>query len=113
MLSACTEAIAGLNGRSSALDAVIFSIGVLEKDACLNAGFGSNLTIDGQAECDASLMSDSGEFGSVGAVSGQPLHRASPKQLTRVSGVCNPIQLACAVLKHSLVPSLLGRVAPL
>lgn len=59
-----------MNNRSSALDAVISSISVLEKDACLNAGYGSNLTIDGLVECDASLMNDSGEFGGVGAVSG-------------------------------------------
>lgn len=72
MLSACTEAVAALDDNSSALDAMISSISVLEKDACLNAGCGSNLTIDGQVECDASLMNDSGEFGSVGAVSGQP-----------------------------------------
>ena len=65
------EAIASLSGRSSALDAVISSITVLEDDASLNAGYGSNLTIDGQVECDAAVMSDSGEFGSVGAVSGQ------------------------------------------
>lgn len=71
MPRACVEAITSLGGRSSALDAVISSIGVLENDARLNAGYGSNLTIEGQVECDASIMSDSGGFGSVGAVSGQ------------------------------------------
>jgi len=65
------DAIASLSDRSSALDVVIASISVLENNACLNAGYGSNLTIDGQVECDASVMSDSGGFGSVGAVSGQ------------------------------------------
>jgi len=70
MSSACVEAITSLSNRSSALDAVISSISVLENDACLNAGYGSNLTIDGQVECDASVMSDNNEFGSVGAVSG-------------------------------------------
>ena len=65
------DAIASLGSRSSALDAVISSISILENDACLNAGYGSNLTIDGQVECDASVMSDNGGFGSVGAVSGQ------------------------------------------
>ena len=65
------DAIASLGSRSSALDAVISSISILENDVCLNAGYGSNLTIDGQVECDASVMSDNGGFGSVGAVSGQ------------------------------------------
>ena len=70
MSSACVEAITSLSNRSSALDAVISSISVLENDACLNAGHGSNLTIDGQVECDASVMNDSNEFGGIGAVSG-------------------------------------------
>ena len=81
MPSACKEAITELSDRSSALDAVITSISILENDACLNAGCGSNLTIDGQVECDASVMSDSGGFGSVGAVSGQLpviIHRPKP-----------------------------------
>ena len=73
MRSACTEAITLLDNRSPALDAVISSISVLENDACLNAGFGSNLNTDGQVECDASVMDDSGGFGGVGAVSGQLL----------------------------------------
>ena len=107
-------AITTLSDNSSALDAVASSISVLEKDACLNAGYGSNLTIDGQVECDASLMSDSGEFGSVGAVAGRlSRHSALPKTLIRTVGVCNPVQLAYAVLKHSLVPSPLGRVLPM
>ena len=70
MSSACTEAVVALKTRSSAQDAVISSISTLEKDACLNAGYGSNLTIDGQVECDASIMNDGGGFGGVGAVSG-------------------------------------------
>lgn len=113
MPSACVEAIASLNNRSPALDAVISSIGVLENDACLNAGYGSNLTIDGQVECDASVMSDSGGFGSVGAVSGwlsSPQIAGNPN---RMLGVRNPIQLAHAVLKNCQVPSPLGRVPPL
>lgn len=60
-------------------------------------GFGSNLTLQGNVECDAAIMDQGSAFGSVGAV----------------SGVKNPIQLARAVLSYSQIPDPLGRVAPL
>lgn len=43
----------------------------LEDDEHLNAGYGSNLTLEGTVECDAALMHGTGLFGSVGAVSGE------------------------------------------
>src|ERR1700742_160732 len=102
MPSACIDAMTSLGDRSSALDAVVSSISVLENDACLNAGYGSNLTIDGQVECDASIMSDSGGFGSVGAVSGQFPTITLPQALDGYfPGIRNPIQLAHEVLKRS------------
>lgn len=109
------DAIASLDSHSSALDAVISSISILENDGCLNAGYGSNLTIDGQVECDASVMSDSGGFGSVGAVSGRfPTTILMPKNSDgNLPGIRNPIRLAHEVLRHSRVPSPLGRVPPL
>ena len=39
-----------------------------------NAGAGSNLTLGGHAECDASVMAGDGAFGAVGAVSGIFVH---------------------------------------
>ncbi|KAG1734669.1 nucleophile aminohydrolase [Suillus paluster] len=83
---------------SSALSVVERAISVLEDDECLNAGYGSNLTIDGTVECDAAVMDGlSGDFGSVGAV----------------PGVKNPIKLASAVLRHSRESDPLGRIRPM
>lgn len=44
---------------------------LLKSDPLLFSGFGSNLTLEGTVECDASVMDGrTGDFGSVGAVSG-------------------------------------------
>ena len=64
----------------SSLDLVQEAIKTLEDDGHTNAGYGSNLTLDGTVECDAALMhaeslsningfSSRSSFGSVGAVS--------------------------------------------
>ncbi|KAK9144951.1 hypothetical protein Sjap_004854 [Stephania japonica] len=86
------------NGPGTSLDAVSAAIQVLEDDPCTNAGRGSNLTIDGCVECDASIMDGpSGVFGAVGAV----------------PGVRNPIQIAATLAKEQMTgPSLLGRIPP-
>lgn len=70
----------------------------MENDENINAGTGSNLTLDGTVECDAAIMDGStGEFGGGGAV----------------PGVKNPIKLAKAILCHSRQFDGLGRIPPL
>ncbi len=44
-------------------------LGMQDAPMC-NAGTGSNLTLGGIAECDASVMAGDGVFGAMGAVSG-------------------------------------------
>ena len=61
-----------------------------------NAGIGSNLTLDGNIECDASIMDEEG-YGAIGAV----------------SSIQNPVTLAWALL-HTQKQGLMegGRIPP-
>ncbi|XP_031483288.1 putative threonine aspartase isoform X2 [Nymphaea colorata] len=100
MKRACLAAAAVLSQVGGCcIDAVSAAIKVLEDEPCTNAGRGSNLTVDGHVECDASIMEgDSGAFGAVGAV----------------SGVRNAIQIAATLAKESMMgPCLLGRIPPM
>ncbi|KAF8441538.1 nucleophile aminohydrolase [Boletus edulis BED1] len=100
MKHACAEAlqVASEHPCASALSIVEHAITILEDDDALNAGYGSNLTFEGTVECDAAIMDGrTGDFGSVGAV----------------SGVRHPIKLASAILGHARVPDRLGRIRPL
>ncbi|KAF9359526.1 taspase, threonine aspartase, 1 [Mortierella sp. NVP85] len=74
-------------------------IRILEDDPVTNAGTGSNLNLNGQVECDASIMNGTTlGFGSVGAV----------------SDFKNPISVAAKVLQESdQGPLSLGRIPPL
>jgi L-asparaginase / beta-aspartyl-peptidase len=68
-----------------ALDAVVAAVVCLEDDPLFNAGTGSALTLDGQVECDASLMRGDGGAGAVAAV----------------RDVKNPIRLARLVMERT------------
>ncbi|KAJ3557823.1 hypothetical protein NP233_g11646 [Leucocoprinus birnbaumii] len=67
------------------------AIKTLEDDPHLNAGSGSNLTLDGTVECDAAIhismpgdSSTQGHFGSVGAVSGMPPFPETRRELVKL-----------------------------
>jgi L-asparaginase / beta-aspartyl-peptidase len=88
-LAGCsTAARAGfevLRRGGGALDAAVVAVRCLEDDPLFNAGTGSTLTVDGEVECDASLMSGDGRAGAVGCV----------------RTVRNPIELARRVMERT------------
>jgi taspase (threonine aspartase 1) len=57
-----------LRAGGSAVDAVEMAIKVLEDREITNAGYGSNMTMDGVVECDATVVDHLGRSGAVGAV---------------------------------------------
>ncbi|KAI4616394.1 uncharacterized protein J4E87_008660 [Alternaria ethzedia] len=99
-LEACNDAaqlaMLILKNGGSALDAVEAAIKTLEDREITNAGYGSNLAMDGVVECDASVVDHYGRSGAVGAV----------------AQIKNPISLARMVHDHTMSPLTLRRVPP-
>lgn len=58
-----------LRTGGTALDAIEIAVKVLEDREITNAGYGSNLAVDGVVECDATIVDHFGRSGAVGAVS--------------------------------------------
>lgn len=58
-----------LKNGGCALDAVELAIKVFEDREITNAGYGSNLCMDGTVECDALIVDHYGRSGAAGAVS--------------------------------------------
>ncbi|KAJ4361142.1 hypothetical protein N0V95_002111 [Ascochyta clinopodiicola] len=99
-LEACNDAAAIamciMKNGGSAIDAIEAAIKLLEDREITNAGYGSNLAMDGVVECDASVVDHYGRSGAVGAV----------------AQIKNPISLARMVYEHTSKPLTLRRVPP-
>lgn len=67
--NAAKVGMAILRNGGTAIEAVEMAIRLLEDIEITNAGFGSNLTIEGYVECDACLVDHYGRSGGVGALS--------------------------------------------
>ncbi|OJJ50904.1 hypothetical protein ASPZODRAFT_55003 [Penicilliopsis zonata CBS 506.65] len=94
--NAARVAMALLRNGGTAVDAVEIAIMLLEDTEITNAGYGSNLTLQGAVECDATLVDHMGRSGAAGAV----------------TLVKNPISLARVILETSSKPLSLQRVPP-
>ena len=81
---------------ASATSAVRIAITALENSELTNAGPGSNLTMNGYVECDATIVDHRGQSGAVGAA----------------RGVLRPIELASVVYTNSQKSQSLNRAPP-
>lgn len=61
-----------LKAGSTATESVEAALRILENIEITNAGYGSNLSIDGTVECDATIVDHLGRSGACGAVPGLP-----------------------------------------
>lgn len=73
-----------LKNGGSAVDAVEIAIMMLEDSEMTNAGYGSNLNLEGTVECDATVVNHLGRSGAVGAVGREYLF-SSPEPICKVN----------------------------
>lgn len=101
-----------LKNGGSALDAVEMAVKTLEDREITNAGYGSNLTMDGVVECDASIVDHFGRSGAVGAVARMTPSHFDQYTCSHAVEIKNPISLARMVHDHTMSSLTLRRVPP-
>jgi taspase (threonine aspartase 1) len=101
-----------MKNAGSSVDAVEAAIKLLEDREITNAGYGSNLAMDGVVECDASIVDHFGRSGAVGAVARTSFLTILVLTLTQIAEIKNPISLARLVYEHTSKPLTLRRVPP-
>ncbi|RDA86463.1 hypothetical protein CP532_3612 [Ophiocordyceps camponoti-leonardi (nom. inval.)] len=95
-VSAAEMGMRFLKAGATSTEAVEAALRILEDKEITNAGYGSNLSMDGTVECDATIVDHLGRSGACGAV----------------PNVRNPISLAKLILDTSNLPLSLRRVPP-
>lgn len=101
-----------LRNGGSALDAAEMAVKILEDREITNAGYGSNLAMDGVVECDASIVDHYGRSGAVGAVYRKLFDHEKKQRLMAAKEIRNPVSLARLVLNHTTQSLTLRRVPP-
>ena len=114
MGSACQTAMTFLRAGATAVEAVEAAVRVLEDNDITNAGYGSNLSLDGTVECDASIVDHYGRSGAVGAVCRKLIHSLLMQLhfTNKSTEVMHPIHVARLVLEGTVRKMSLRRVPP-